>query len=261
MSRKAGGIGLGLAISKDLVERMGGTLMVESTLGKGSNFWFSLTKEIPNDAPTLKGNWNFKKLSILYLEKSCEHSRTTLDMLHAIDANVTYLNTEDNLEESCKSDINFAILSLDSMSRIRESVSIIRQKCASQITALLLIPVALLIESRNFTEQFNVDMVFTKPLRIDRLLKLFIGERKEEDGNQNTPDDISFPSLVVLVTEDNPVNQKIAERMFSSLGCSVQLASNGKEAIQCVEKQNYDIIFMDLHMVCKPFVDILLILH
>jgi CheY-like chemotaxis protein len=114
------------------------------------------------------------------------------------------------------------------------------------MSVFLLVSVNQLLESKAVGEEIGAAAVLARPVRADRLVKCFTGQLK--DALDPAATEVKFKDLKVLITEDNPVNQKIAERMFSSLGCQVQLASNGAEAIDMAKIHAFDVIFMDLHM-------------
>jgi CheY-like chemotaxis protein len=112
----------------------------------------------------------------------------------------------------------------------------------------------------SFTRRADVeqDPVFgkipfvTKPLRYDALHEALLGllGRNPLALASSTPAPTSTPQLAgaVLLGEDNPVNQEIATLMLESLGCSVTVAQNGREVVDCVRKTRYDIILMDCQM-------------
>ncbi len=261
-TRSYGGTGLGLVISKKLIELMNGDLWVESEENKGSRFYFKFVADsVSSDSkfpqyellPILKGrnvlivDKNFTGLNLLYNQLS---SWGINPYKYSDESNViNYLMENKN--------VDCVIFNINSQEwNARNFLSEIRNNLnRKNILIVLLCPVG-----RNSSELHellseNTKIIF-KPVKHSVLLKTlndFYNKRyldksdfTEESSEIEIRDDLA--SINILVADDNVVNQKVAVRLIEKLGCKVKLAENGIEAVEAVQKQNYDIVLMDIVM-------------
>lgn len=281
---------MGLSISRDLLHRMGSSLEMKYTNDSICPFIPSpkLSRNKPNhkkqkklyhysfliDLPVtfnvpvdgelyLQGVRDLSSVNVLYLEKQSYHAVTTQQSLKEmkITANVANVSTEAlTLAEKSKDKINFCILSLESMEDPPNFMSSLRKIILPNTPVCLLVNVNQLLETKMMIEELSIFSVLVKPLRLDRLVKLLKGELSAADPiHQFSPlpssPSVQFTNLAVLLCEDNLMNQKIAVRMLNNLGCDVQVASNGIQAIEKLQNEEFNVIFMDLHMVQETIFD------
>ena len=253
-TRLYGGTGLGLAICKHLCELMGGSIWAHSELGKGSSFQFSIVvsrSTAPSMQPSNKHligrralivDDNATNLQVLRAQiegwgvqtLALSSPRTAIERLHAGEPFDVAL-------------IDYRMPELDGMQLATEI-----RKERPEVPIIILSSFGRPVES---AISKPIATFVSKPVRRATLLGILSslfegqGKRAPKPGSRSTDQKIAEQMpLRILVAEDNPVNQKVARLMFSRLGYNVDMAADGAEAVQAIERQLYDVVFMDLHM-------------
>jgi PAS domain S-box-containing protein len=251
-ARKYGGTGLGLAISKRLVEMMGGEIWAKSAPGSGSTFNFSIRAEtyscepkpyLSRDQPMLSG----KKVLI------AEMSRINRIILghHIQSWGMMPLNAktgQDALRMIGKNRFDLAIidrqvLGIDGLDLAREIRRMNR--------ALPIIMLTSIVDGGLKRDGKPASDVLVKPIKPSQLFGAIKGVFKEPhvlEEARSVKSQSSESSIRVLLAEDNPVNQKVMLKMLERLGYHADVASDGQEVLQALEREHYDIILMDIQM-------------
>ncbi len=273
-TRKYGGTGLGLAISKQLVELMGGKITVQSTEGKGSTFCFELPLRIDvsvkgQGPPPIADISGVRALIVDDEELNRRILKEQLDVL-GIRTTVcaTPLQALEELRAAFLAGDPIPIAILDYMMPEMDGEALGREiKADPRIarTSLVMLTSAGLRGdgSRMIAAGFAAYLV--KPIRqaqLHEVLSIVWGSATKG----TTTKLITSHSLAeakaqraallekggvkarVLVAEDNVVNQKVAVKMLERIGCRVDVAANGREAVQMVQMLPYDVVFMDCMM-------------
>ncbi len=267
-TRKYGGTGLGLVISKQLAEMMGGAIGVESQVGVGSQFWFTILVEkqsAPQAAPPEREN--LKGLRAYFVDDNA----TNLKLLqqYAEMWGLSYVSSQSGAEalvQLRKNHTNgtpFDLALLDYHMPEMDGFDLARQVKAdpdlSDLPLVLLTSVGFRGDAKG-AQDIGFAGYLTKPVRIDQLyrcLTLVMGwetepvSKKEHSGiiTQYTVKDIEQRSRVrLLIAEDNLVNQKVVVRMLEKLGYWADVVANGQEAVEALSRIPYDLILMDCHM-------------
>jgi len=255
--------GLGLAIAQQLVAIMGGVIGVESQLGKGSTFWFSIPLEPLSSAETssIHGE-NLQGLQLLVVDDnaSCrlviqqQAISWGMQVSSAVNGKqaLAMLRTQANLQDP----INIVILDhempgmngLELAARIKEDRLINNDLLVVMLTGLGIAPTS--TAARNA----GIRRVITKPVT-GRLLKVTLAEElghlKHIQDTHTHPvgDDVEIEnSIKILVAEDHHLSQKVIKGMLARLGLEATTVNNGLEVVEAAQNSRYDLILMDCDM-------------
>ncbi len=261
-TRRFGGAGLGLAISRNLIELMGGALAFQSKPNEGSTFTFTL--RLPICEAPLPGlpsvpRSPLAQSRILLLDDGASEANDISHYLQRIGLRHQLARTSEDavisLREARLSDDGYNIVLVpDSMAgsllalnraiegdplRRKVSLILIRNTPATDVP-----PHA--VEGR-FTDTIDT------PLDADKVFEALARASKPEVREQTASPDPSPPLKAsakahILIVEDNPINQKLARRLLEKQGYSVEVADNGREAIQKWTAGVFDLILMDCQM-------------
>jgi len=267
-TRRFGGTGLGLAISKRLAEIMGGTMYAESDgLGRGSRFIFTINAE-PAVITEKKAERDIKGIqsilkgkTVLIVDDNATNRRIL--MLQTTKWGMIAQETEfprealQWIKDGNKYDIMITDMhmpELDGLMLTREIRKIADEKTLPVILLTSLGRRELGADEVHFSAYLN------KPLKpsalYDTLTGLFIKDRSAARNEPITsptktlldPELASRHPLRILLAEDNTINQKLALRILEQMGYRADVASNGIEAVESIERQIYDVVLMDVQM-------------
>jgi signal transduction histidine kinase/CheY-like chemotaxis protein len=277
-TRKYGGTGLGLSISKQLVELMGGKMGVESKVGEGSRFWFTLSLPLdlstPDTAPIDmdKTGVNLTGVRVLGVDDNPTNLLVLREQLNSWGVrNDSSSSAEDALNllraaQSAGDPYHIAILDQQMPTMDGENLArAIKADPKLKKTALVLLTSLGTRGDAARMKEAGFSAYLTKPARASQLLNTLItvwGNQKRALSGQfvtrhpaverraTSPAEPAQPIFRarVLIVEDNAVNQMVAARLLEKLGCRVDVAANGREAVEMVGLLPYDAIFMDCQM-------------
>ena len=260
-TRRYGGTGLGLAITKALVEKMDGAIWVESEVGEGSDFTFTLnlresdSKAIaeisPLDIEELIGknvfivddNENARRLLRTFCKKA------GLNVVAEAQTAIQGLKDLEKMHE-----IPDLILS-DIMMPGMDGYEFARKVRSNNFKGMKLIAVSsdAMPGSAKEAKDAGFDAFITKPVTergVINVMKTVLGD-KRADGQIVTihmAEELIGKKVRILVAEDNPVNKKLIGILLQKLGFESEIVSNGKEAVEKAMTEDFDICLMDIHM-------------
>ncbi len=244
-SRKYGGTGLGLSIASQFIKHMGGELNIESQIGDGARFFFSIAFEKPQKVEK-RPKENLNAYTIGYLPPVGNRSvDKNLKAYVEYQAATFKTYTQRELLNLRKPDL--------------PDLLFIDYKCfdnKGDIEYFLDLPLKIvLIVADNREKELNhikakIDKILHKPVNFTRTIKsLEVLTSGVRESNRKSKDPTKkFKDMHALVAEDNFINQKLMKSVLNRFGMKVTLVSNGKEALEYRVNDEYDIIFMDIQM-------------
>jgi CheY-like chemotaxis protein len=267
-TRQYGGTGLGLTISTRLVEMMGGKIWVESEVGRGSQFHFTARLGAADakaiNAGTASTVALLRGVKVLLVDDNRTNRRILEEMM--LHWKMKPVSVEDGQE------------ALDQLSAAREAgepfgliltdmhmpkmdgftlIERIRERPELATATIMMLTSAGHRGDAARCQELGVAAYLLKPIRqleLREAIARVVGTREHESAiplitrfSLHDPLD-SSRSLRVLLAEDNPVNQRLALRLLEKRGHRVALAGNGREALDALEKEKFDLIFMDVQM-------------
>jgi PAS domain S-box-containing protein len=260
-TRRYGGTGLGLAITKALVEKMDGAIWVESEVGEGSEFTFTLNlresdpKAIAEISPLNTEELMGKNVFIVDDNENARRLLRTFCKKAGLNIVAEAQTAIQGLKELEKmQEIPDLILS-DIMMPGMDGYEFARKVRSNNIKGMKLIAVSSDARpgSAKQAKDAGFDAFITKPVTergVINVMKTVLGD-KRADGQIVTThmaEELIGKKVRILVAEDNPVNKKLIEILLQKLGFEGEIVSNGKEAVEKAMTEDFDICLMDIHM-------------
>lgn len=257
-TRKYGGTGLGLVISKKLTEQMGGKVKIESIEGQGATFLFDIWLSVSENQSKAQELKNPEKIRIL----TVDDNQTNLSVFsrYLEYAGFTHIEVDKPAEaiELIKESNNlipFDVLLVDYQMPEINGVQFIKMIKADALTRNVKVVLA---SSEPIQEQDEnslselIDATITKPIKYEKLKRVITSLLQTQSEGQFDPpkklEDFEKKNIHALLVDDNQINLKVGTVIIGKYVSHVDIAVDGKEAVSKSLEKKYDIIFMDIQM-------------
>jgi signal transduction histidine kinase/CheY-like chemotaxis protein len=267
-TRKYGGTGLGLTISTRLVEMLGGRIWVESEVGRGSQFHFTARMGVA-DAKAIKVGSiappeTLRGVKVLVVDDNRTNQRILEGMLRRWEMRPTSVESGEEalaqLSAAREAGEPYGLILTDMHMPNMDGFALIeriRQRPELSTATIMMLTSAGHRGDAARCQELGVAAYLLKPIRQSELREAIarvLGAREQEGAipliTRFSLHDAREPSasLRVLLAEDNPVNQRLAVRLLEKRGHYVVVAANGREALEALQKESFDLVFMDVQM-------------
>lgn len=272
-TRAFGGTGLGLAIAKRLIEMMGGEMGVRSRLGEGSDFHFTLDlkRQSLGFVPRLLPHPSLKGMRVLVVDDSRTSQTVLCETLESFSfssaavssGEAALLELEKNNGEQGENSYRVVLMDwkMPSMDGLEVTRRIKNHPTLKTKPAVILITGYGREDVIYQADKCTLDGFLLKPVNPSLLYEAIltaVGPRELGTGGSDTGDadrddkqaaaGTEMQGCRVLVVEDNPLNQEVAEEILVDMGLTVFIANNGREAVEAVHEDAFDLVLMDVQM-------------
>jgi len=254
ITKKFGGTGLGLVICKRLIEQMQGEIHLESTPNKGTTFWFTMTTEKinnPNYASLKSPELQDKK--ILLFE---QHPVTNLALIHTLKNFGIHVENASTFEDiilqleqayALNSPFHLVLLGMNQLDKEDKMLTTVINEAQNNYqcsTGILINTTEHILHNKTLLS--GVKLCLAKPIcraKLQSALSNFFLNY----SSANNPD-FKEKKLHILTVDDNSANTKLLSTLLKNIGVTVTTAANGEEALQYINNQTFNLIFMDINM-------------
>ncbi len=251
-TRHYGGTGLGLSIVKRLAKLMGGEVGVRSEVGNGSTFWVRVELDAVKEQPAREPIGLGRKILIVDdIPAARESLVSKLNLYHY--TTVAVSGVEEALARLGEEP--FDLVLADELMPMRGGLELLKAlRTDARHARLPLILMSLFgAEHDTADREYRPDAIGLKPIRAALLANLvdqvLTGKTPHAPSAKTSPQSLpTFRGNKILLVEDNPVNQRVAQRMLQNLAAEVTIASNGAEALERIAAANFDALLMDCQM-------------
>jgi PAS domain S-box-containing protein len=265
-TRRYGGTGLGLTISKQLVEMMGGQIGVRSQEGKGATFWFTAAfeKQPAGSAPWTGIQPELRDARVLVVDDNATNRHLVGALLRSWgcrpEESADAGSALSVLHQTARTSEPFQIAVLDMDLPDLDGVDLGRRIATDpelEPTALYLMTgFGRFVEGARL-QAMGFSGQIAKPIWERKLLETLLATSSQGRASEAARSGISQtacrragaePKFRILVAEDNPTNQEVAGMMLRKLGFSADLVANGREALEALQQHAYDLLLLDCEM-------------
>jgi two-component system, sensor histidine kinase and response regulator len=251
-TRHYGGTGLGLSIVKRLAELMGGEVGVHSEVGKGSSFWVRIEVDVVREQPAHQPLGLGRK--ILIVDDIPAARDSLVSKLNLYQYTTVAVGSMDEALQRLAQD-SFDLVLADELMPMHGGLDLLKAlRTDARHARLPFILLSLFGAEHDIAErEYRPNAVGLKPIRAALLANLvdqvLTGKTPHAPSIKSSPQSLpTFRGNKILLVEDNPVNQRVAQRTLQNLAAEVTIANNGAEALERIAESNFDAVLMDCQM-------------
>ena len=261
ITRRYGGTGLGLTISRQLIDLMGSQLQLNSSPGQGACFYFQLSLPVGVQAAIAKVDIKaLQGVPILVVDDNATNREILTGQLQNWGAEVTCVDSGPLalklLHDAGRQQRRYRVAILDWHMPYMDGLSLAK---AIQADPRIPEPALILLSSESINidtahrNQYGISVYLNKPVfqhQLQSCLQALLAQTPTQQSIAPAGSVQTQPVLNghILLAEDNPVNQEVAKGFLEKLGCSVRVTPHGQEAVEAAQEQRFDLILMDCHM-------------
>ncbi len=256
-TRKYGGTGLGLSVCKQLVEMQGGEVGVESVEGQGSLFWFVLSFEVVAEPSPLIPCREIENKRFLIVDDNATNRMIIEHYLHACPVQISSCGSAGEALAKLESMsgqgvpidtvlLDYSLPGMDGLQLARR----IHEEYRERAPEMIMLSSGRVAKEE--AEAAGIRSVIYKPIRQMQLYDTLASIIPDRSLNLKRAEDVQKKAIRlqgrVLLVDDEPINQKVAEAILQKFGLQTEVAGNGWEAVQMVEAGDYSLVLMDIQM-------------
>lgn len=263
-TRNYGGTGLGLVISQNLVQLMGGTIGIESKVGVGSTFWFEIPFTIVADSTSALLNINpLAGKRTLIVDDNLINQTILKKYLGEWGINCAAMDSVDEaltaIDSAIADNAPFDLVITDFRMPHRNGLELAQAIKTYPLKTVLMSGSTIIQQSPSELREFGIAATLSKPIQRNKLYTtifgLFTNDNDEDkkiaitaDRCQEATIDTKLKTTHILLAEDNKINQMYLTELMKQIGCTCDTAINGLDAIKSVRLHEYDLVLMDCQM-------------
>ena len=258
MTNKIQGTGLGMSITKSIIDLMGGTIDIQSELGKGSVFTVDLIFSVPLDENDDNFFANHEITRVLVGDDEIDVTENIQSILSdaglECDAAIGGLESVDKATRAYEDNNSYDVIILDWKMPDMDGVECVRRirKEIGKDVPIFVLSSYDVSEIEDEAKKAGVDLFLPKPFflsNFQRVLDTYYQNKANTEEEGNNSDD--FSGVKILVAEDNEINAEIITELLDSIGIKCVIAEDGLEALRVFTEESpdeFDMIFMDIQM-------------
>lgn len=248
--KRIDGVGLGLAICKQLTDLLGGKIDFECKEGEGTTFWFELTLDKPSESSTPKLGIKLNEVYLVSQNKELTEQIVKILSPLALKKLITTKNINEVIEKiKERSIVGEEILLLIDSSVLKDLASELMSSIRTiQTQTILIYPCNASVDDLEYFEKSLPNSKFIQfPIKTQEFINI-ISQPKPKTSFHLKENNFPLTEKRILLAEDNPVNQRVIYEFLARRGYQVDIASHSEEVLEKFLKNKYDLILMDIEM-------------